>query len=1432
LGFHCSFSFVGKITSKELTAVNSNDRFATLKNSTMKLKTRAALAAFFILCFSTAFSQDFTWTPMSLSDAKNAGSDPQIHVSKASYFSFSSTLARVEFSDELTMELPLADGSFKIFSLKENTTMSEGLKEKFPDLRAYDAIATDGSGYLGKVDFSSKGFHAMLFHPIENTQFIDPLYAGENTTHVVYRKSDFTTDKQMNCEADFDLKGDGLGDPKSGTNYNSCVLRTYRIAISATGEYTNFHGGSVADALAAQVTTMNRVNGVYERDFGVTMSIVPNNDEIIFTNPSTDPFSNGETFAMINQNPTVINNAIGLANYDIGHVFGTNSGGLAGFGVTCDFDKARGVTGSGAPIGDPFDIDYVAHEIGHQFGASHTFNNFCSGNRADNTAVEPGSGSTIMAYAGICPPNVQNNSDDHFHGISMRQIGLQISSDNCPVVTSLENLAPVLDSVTTDFFIPAQTPFSLTAFASDPDEGDLLTYNFEQMDNEITEQPPVATATEGPMFRSFSPTTNPTQYFPRLETLTGSGNTTWQVLPSVDRTMNFRCTVKDNAAGGGCAQYEDLEFEVVSEAGPFVVTQPSSGGIVWEAFTGEEVTWSVADTDLPPINADLVDILLSVDGGLTYPYVLADDVPNDGEATVSVPNAPTEDARVMVTNAERTFFDISNTDFTIIGLTNGFLIQANDTSQTACIGEDLQFEISLQGVGGFNEVVTLSLEGVPAEVDATLDETVLTMGESTTLTISNTENVDPGIQGIIVVGMSETFQQSLVIEAGFNSNQPEIPTLVSPEDGAEFTPTDITLDWQAVESPDALYTIELSPVEDFSSDVTVLTSEIVSEISVAGLAASTEYFWRVMKETSCSIGEFSETFSFGTHSCFPFESEDVPVNLSPIPGDFFSTIEIPFEGTVEDLNVISLEGDHANIGQLTFSLLSPSGVEVVLIDEICESTANFNLGFDDSSELLVADCPATSGLSYKPDEELSAFIGEQAEGTWTLIISDNVSGGGGSLLNWSIEICIAGAGSFVLTTQEDVVELCQDESISFDVNAEEVFAFSETIDLTATDMPSGLTIEFNPSTISVGESSEITLTAASDVAGDIYIPTIVGTSGDLSDELTIPLELNLADPEPLQLSFPTEGEETTTIVNFDWEESVSPSATYTIEVATDPELTDIVASEESLLESVHTFSDLPPSQNLYWRVSADNGCEMTVSEIRSFTTLACVVNQSEDLPVNISPIAGIYESELEIDVAGPIQSISIPNIEGTHFRVSDLIISLVSPEGTEVVLFSEICEGDQDFNLGFSDDATIEVECPPTSGIVYNPSEALTAFAGEEASGTWILRVEDVENGGGGELNDWSLQVCYEGNVLTTYRAEARDFSIFPNPTEGYLTVLSKDKSIESVRILDISGRLLQVITNENDRMLTMDLSKFDRGAYLIQVGGEFGTVTKKVIRQ
>lgn len=413
-----------------------------------------------------------------------------------------------------------------------------------------------------------------------------------------------------------------------------CQLRRYDLALAATGEYSNFHGSNTTNnnksfALAAMVTSLNRVNGMYERDATLTMVLVANNDLLIYLSGATDPYTNNDGGTMLGQNISTCNSVIGSGNYDIGHVFSTGGGGVAYLNSPCTGNKAGGVSGSGAPVGDPFDIDYVAHEMGHQYGGNHSQNNNC--NRASSAAVEVGSGITIMGYAGICAPDVASNSIAMFGGYSMQEIAANITtgaSSGCPVTTPISNTAPTaLAGV--DRTIPRSTPFILTGSATDPNGSNVLSYSWEQMDNAVATQPPQATNTGGPAWVPLLPQSTPVRYMPNLPAVIANTTPQWEVLSSVARTYNFRLTVRDNVPNGGCNGQDNMVVTVSGTTGPFVVTAPNTA-VSWTALTSQTVTWNVAGTNGAPVNCANVDILLSTDGGLTYPTVLATATPNDG----------------------------------------------------------------------------------------------------------------------------------------------------------------------------------------------------------------------------------------------------------------------------------------------------------------------------------------------------------------------------------------------------------------------------------------------------------------------------------------------------------------------------------------------------------------------------------------------------------------------------------------------------------------------------------------------------------------------------------------------------------------------------------------------------------------------------------
>jgi hypothetical protein len=374
---------------------------------------------------------------------------------------------------------------------------------------------------------------------------------------------------------------------------------------------------------------------------------------------------------MLTQNQTTCDAQIGSGNYDIGHVFSTGGGGIAQLNSPCaSGSKAKGVTGSPSPVGDDFDIDYVAHEMGHQFGGHHTFDGTsgsCSGNATASTAYEPGSGSTIMAYAGICPgQDIQPHSDAYFHAISLQEIGVFVTGTGnaCCTQTTNTNSAPTASALTS-YNIPKSTPFILTGSASDPN-GDALTYCWEEWDNytgSAPTSPPTSTATKGPVFRSFYATSNNYRYFPNLNDIVNNVSPTWEVLPSITRTLNFRMSVRDNIPAGGCTTEKNNTVTTNSTSGPFQVTSPNTA-VSWPAYSSQTVTWNVASTTAAPVSCANVDILLSTDGGFTY-SPLVSGVANSGSQAVNMPGTQTTTARIMVKGAGNIFFDISNANFTI-----------------------------------------------------------------------------------------------------------------------------------------------------------------------------------------------------------------------------------------------------------------------------------------------------------------------------------------------------------------------------------------------------------------------------------------------------------------------------------------------------------------------------------------------------------------------------------------------------------------------------------------------------------------------------------------------------------------------------------------------------------------------------------------------
>lgn len=568
-----------------------------------------------------------------------------------------------------TLLLPLPDGGFANVSVTPTEVLAPDMAAQHPDIQTWKVFGTDGKVISGVLDMTPQGLHAMLDMANGDTLFIDPQNAGTSRQYLSFRKS---ANKEAFQRGAWSCTSHAQGNTPSfarAIESNSAArtlaaragetLHTYRIAIAATGEYTAYHGGQSA-AYSSIVTMINRINQVYERDLSAKLQLVSDTN-LIYTNASTDPYSNQSNLLMLDQNTATLNSVMGSSNYDIGHLLATSGGGLASVATVCGADKAEGVTGLPEPEGDAFIIDFVAHEIGHQLGASHTFNGLlgsCSNaNREPLTAYEPGSGSTIMAYTGLCrTDNLQSNSDSMMHAASISQIHAYLHEGNgasCASTTSLSNSNPTV-TAGADYTIPAATPFILSGTGSDLN-GNTLSYSWEQLDTGTASNVNIDTGNNA-LIRAHLPTTTPLRTVPQMSDLIGNVKSAGEVLPVTNRLLNFRLQARDGNGGTG---FDDIRINVQNTGSSFAITSPTSTALLNGSV--QNITWNVAGTDLPPINCSAVDIAVSNDNGNTFSTLLSN-TPNDGSATVTLPTNLSSRTYLRVKCSNNIFFAISATN--------------------------------------------------------------------------------------------------------------------------------------------------------------------------------------------------------------------------------------------------------------------------------------------------------------------------------------------------------------------------------------------------------------------------------------------------------------------------------------------------------------------------------------------------------------------------------------------------------------------------------------------------------------------------------------------------------------------------------------------------------------------------------------------------
>lgn len=862
--------------------------------------------------------------------------------------------------EPVEIQLPLPDGTLARFRVVDSPILAPELAALFPELQTWAGQGIDDPAASVRLDLTPAGLHAQILAP-SGAVYVDPERRGDAVRHISYHRRDLRRDGDFRCL----VPGNNLAgfQPAGGPGFQPAAtgasLRTYRLAVAATAEYTQFHGGTVASGLAAIVTAVNRVTGILEAELAIRLVLVANNQLLVYTNASTDPYSNNNADSLLTQNQANIDSVIGNANYDLGHVFSTAGGGLALLSSVCvTGQKAQGETGRSQPVGDAFYVDFVVHEIGHQLGANHTFNGLngsCAGNREPATAFEPGSGTTIMGYAGICDADdVQSTSDPYFHSASYDEIQANLSTGpgrNCFVAVATSNTPPFV-SAGASHTIPRGTPFRLAATGGDPD-GHPVTYCWEERDLGPAQALGGADNGSSPLFRVYAPTSSPVRIFPQLSRLLANTTNAAEQLPATSRTLNFRVTARDNRSGGGGVQSANVAITVAAAAGPFTVTAPNTP-VAW--FGPRTVTWNVAGTTNAPVQAATVDVLLSTNGGLDFPLLLATNVPNDGSQPILLPNLVTASARLMVRASSNIFFDISDSNFSISTYTPGPLPSLDSWRLTA------EGCLPTNGAVDPGETVTVdfSVSNLGNAPTTNLVATLLALGGVTPLSA-------PQTYGALSPGGPPVTRSFTFLASGLCGSN--IAPRLQFQDGTNSLGSAFQL---VTLGRTSAATNVFASAGSLGIPAQNAASPYPSTLTVSGLTNP--------------LSRLTVTLSNLTHT-YP---SDLDVLLVGPAGQKVMLMSDASGGT--DVNGVTLTFDDAAAEPLPESAAILSG-----------TYRPSNYGGNDA---LGSPAPAEPYGTA-----LSAFQGLSANGTWSLYVWDDASGDSGSLGGWRLNITTLGAPS-------------------------------------------------------------------------------------------------------------------------------------------------------------------------------------------------------------------------------------------------------------------------------------------------------------------------------------------------------------------------------------------------------------------------------------
>jgi subtilisin-like proprotein convertase family protein len=937
------------------------------------------------------------------------------------------------------MVLPLPTGTYAEFDVVNSPILGGDIQQRYPKLGSYKVAGPWGGG---RISVGPKGMSAVLRGPT-GYYVIEPDEAGSDQQYRVIKHSDYLHELtahggQLSCgyedhhgtgledlEIDPDLlsEGEDAGASlplKAGNDPRE--LRVYDLVMTNTGEFAQRVGGDTLDVLEAFNTAVSTINAIFENEIGIRMNLLDATLNVIFLDPDTDPYTDANTgTALLGQVLPAFNGAnIPAQAYDLGHIFTsrcTDVGGVVS-GNACTGGKTRGVTCvGGSVVGAALRI--MTHEVGHQFSVAHSWNNCpgSEGQRRGSAAFEPGSGTTIMSYAGLCG-NQNIGADDSYYNVGSLQSFLTFTrvtgARACATIIETDNFTPDVElNYTDDFFIPVSTPFVLSGTATDANN-DNLTYNWEQFDlgPAVDIREPTGNA---PIFRSVPPTPGGNvRYFPRLDRIVNQISSLQEVLPTYSRDLTFRLVARDNNPAAGGVDWETIHFFAEETAGPFVVNDPVE--MIWEVGGHHEITWDVANTDKAPVNCREVDIYLSLDGGFTYSDTLASRVANNGRAFVTIPEGTlTDAARIMVKASDNIFLNVNINDFTILPASvPGFTLEATDRYEKVCLPDQLSFDFTSGSVLGFDAPIALTVDttNAPEGLLTSFSSEVINPGDNSTLSVDLSEVRFDGQLELVVLATTaglDTARRIIVLDV--TDNDFSDLAFNTPAEGTTGIILSTDFDWTDAVNADS-YEIQIATSPTFSEESIFESTSGLTETDYTPeefFEPNTLYFWRIRPINDCGPAAWTDPASFRTvnSQCITYFGDDTPIAL-PGTGPSFtreSSVFVDQQGTISDLNIPNIKLRYNFASKVTLTLTSPAGTSVVLYQENCFSTNAIDLGFDDDAPQDIV-CPPDDQRVFIPVGTLADFNGEDTFGTWVLTIGVSETGGSaGQLESWGVEFC-------------------------------------------------------------------------------------------------------------------------------------------------------------------------------------------------------------------------------------------------------------------------------------------------------------------------------------------------------------------------------------------------------------------------------------------